>query len=98
MLQIALQDGFENDTVVIRVDGSEVFRRDGVTTRTQLSLAESIEVEPEQATARVEVRLPDRDAGETVEVDLEACNFLGISIAPDGSFSFRKLKDVPGFL
>jgi hypothetical protein len=33
LLHIALQEGFNDDTVVIRVNGSEVFHKAGVKTR-----------------------------------------------------------------
>jgi hypothetical protein len=36
-LHVALQDGFDNDTVEVRVDGLLVYQREAVTTMTQTS-------------------------------------------------------------
>lgn len=38
LLHIALQDGLANDTVVIRSNGQEIYRKTGVSTRTQLAM------------------------------------------------------------
>src|SRR4029450_12966159 len=44
-MQVAFSDGFADDTAVIRVDGAEAWRADGLTTRTQISHAGSAQVE-----------------------------------------------------
>ena len=47
-LHIALQEGFAGDPVSISVDGREIYRKDGVRTRTQIGLADSIETTHDQ--------------------------------------------------
>ena len=54
-LHVALRDGFHNDTVTIKVNGKEVYRKSGITTDLTISFADSVEVPVEGATARLEV-------------------------------------------
>ncbi len=44
LLHIAFQEGFTDDTVVVRVNGREVFRKGSVKTRLQIGYADSFEV------------------------------------------------------
>jgi len=68
VLSVALEDGFEDDTVVVEVNGRQVFERDGVSTRTQIGLAESFEVTVDEDEAVVEVRVSSRGATGRTEV------------------------------
>ena len=56
-LKIALQEGFENDDVVILVNGWEIYERDSVSTQTQIALAASVvtDVPSGRSTAEIEV-------------------------------------------
>ncbi len=48
-LRIALHDGFEDDTVVVKVNGKEVFKQENIETKRQIGKAASFEVKVEQA-------------------------------------------------
>ena len=80
LLQIALEDGFDNDTVSIRIDGDEVFRKTAVTTRTQISLADSFEAEVGEGPVQLEVEVPSRGVRETITVDPRDRPFVAISL------------------
>ena len=56
-LHVALQDGFDNDTIEVRVNGQTVYERDGVTTMTQISLADAFDVDID---GPVDLRSPSR--------------------------------------
>lgn len=79
-LHIALQDGFSNDHLIIRVNGSVVF--DGsVTTRYQIGLADTVETEVDSAGATVvELLLPDRRLSKTVSIVMDRARYLAVSI------------------
>ncbi len=79
-LQIALEDGFDNDAVAIRIAGDEVFRKTDVTTRTQISLADSFEAEAAEGPVEVEVEIPSRGIRETITVDPRDRPFVAISL------------------
>ena len=78
-MQVAFSDGFAGDTAVIRVDGAEAWRGDGLTTRTQISHAGSAEVEAGDGSL-VEVEVPTQ--GLSAEVDPRP--YVVVAVAEDG--------------
>lgn len=85
ILHIALQDGFRNDTVVVRVNQREVYRRTGVSTNLAISRADAFEVEVEEGAVRVEVELPGRNRSGAVSLEPAQTPYLAVEIAPEGS-------------
>ena len=82
-LHIALQDGFDDDTVEVRIDGRTVYRRVGVTTLTQISRADAFDVEVD-GPANVEISLPGRNVSTVVSVpERPAGTYLGVSVLRD---------------
>ena len=81
-LHIALQEGFAGDPVTISVDGREVYRKDAVRTRTQIGLADSLEVTHDPGSATIEIRA--RDSAATITPTLTGDLFLALSLSPDG--------------
>ena len=83
-LRVDFQDGFENDEVVVSVDGVERVRRAGVTTKRVIGLAghETIEVEPGKRTVLVSV--PSRGFETHIHVTVEEVAYLGVSIMGGG--------------
>lgn len=79
-LHIALEDGFDGDTVVLLVDGEEVFREEGITTRTQISLAESLELDVRPGPLRLRIDVPSQGVEQTFEVDAGRHPFVGLSL------------------
>jgi len=79
-LKIDLQNGYSNDLVVIRVNGKEVFRKNGVTTKLLLGVADSIQLEVSDMLAKVDVDIPSKDLSETMSLRLSAPTYLGISV------------------
>jgi hypothetical protein len=56
MLRVRLGEGFQNNTVSVRVDGKQVFQKSGVSTDWTISRADSLEVKTE-ATATVQLEV-----------------------------------------
>ena len=79
-LGIDLQDRFENDTVVMRMNGEEVFRKEHITTNLLLGLADSFKTEVEQGSVRIEISIETRNIVETIPMDVSADTYLGISV------------------
>lgn len=96
-LAIALQDGFEEDLVVVRVDGDEVLRRRDVTTDVRIGLAHSFDVRIERLPATVEVELPDRGLSGRTTVEAGGPLHLGASVV-DGAVRFRVSERPFGYL
>jgi hypothetical protein len=82
-LVIDLQDGFSDDTVVIRVDGQEVFHKEGVNTDYSLGRADSVEIPVPEGCVNVEVTVPSRHLSGTIVLEVSATVYLGVSILDD---------------
>ena len=80
-IRIALQDGFEDDTVVIAVNGKEVFNQKNVKTKRQIGKAAACELELAHGTAEVEVSLPLRKLSDRIAVKISDDVYVGISLA-----------------
>lgn len=102
-LQIALHGGFADDKVVVHIDGREVYRREDVTTRMQLGLADSFTVELPQRPAGVPAGTPTRVSVSvrgiegTADVRPEETPFLAVSIRND-RITFRTSATPFGYL
>jgi hypothetical protein len=97
LLHIALQEGFWGDTVIVRVNGEQVFREKDVKTRLQIGLADSVELDVAEGPTQVEVLLPSKNLSDSVQLDVSAPTYVGVSIV-DGKITFR-ISDMPfGYL
>lgn len=79
-LAIDFQDGFADDTVVLRVNGEEVFRKEHVSTKLLLGLADSFKTEVEKGPVSVEISVETRDIAETISLDVSVDTYLGVSV------------------
>ena len=84
VINVALQDGFDADTVVIRVNGAEAYRAEGLTTRTQLSHAADTTIEVPDAPFALEVSVPTRDVADTLTIDPHAHPNVALSLREGG--------------
>ena len=84
-IQIALQEGFANDEVTVHAGGREVYRKEDVTTRMQIGLADSFAVDlPErQSNAPVRVTVTVRGVETGADVLPEETPFLAVSVRDD---------------
>src|SRR5258708_31870330 len=81
-LHIALQDGFAGDTVAIRLNGQEVYRKDGVRTDLRISRADSFDVEAPDGLAKVEVDA--RHSSASAQIDPERTPNVAVDLDGDG--------------
>lgn len=87
ILHIALQDGFRNDTVVVRINQREVYRNRAVTTNLAISRADAFDVTVEGNPARVEVEVLTRNRSAAISLDPTQTPYLAVQITPEGSLS-----------
>ena len=97
-LNISLQEGFANDAVEISVDGAVVFPRQNVTTRLQIGLAKTHEVEIRSESATVTIRLPERGLTREVPIDLRQGTYLQINLSRQGTIETRLSSDPPRYM
>lgn len=80
LINVAFQDGFADDEVVMAVDGAEAFREDGVTTRTQISHAVDTQVEVPDRPFTLEVDVPTQGTRESFQVNPDEHQNVAISV------------------
>jgi hypothetical protein len=80
VINVALQDGFDGDTVLIRVDGAEVYRGEELTTRTQISHAADTQLDVPDRPFTLEVDVPTRDVYEALPLDPHAQPNVALSL------------------
>lgn len=95
LIHIAIQDGFQNDTLVVRLDGAEVYRRAGLKTRMQIGLADSFSFDAAPGAAELLVEIPTRNAGVTIPVEVPPVGELhvGLSVTPDGAITYQSTDE-----
>lgn len=97
-IPVDLQDGFKDDTVVISVGGSEIFRDEAVNTRFQIGLAKSIKLEVPRSRIDLTVEVPTRGLRAAATIDATKPVFVGISLTTGGELQV-KAQDRPfGYL
>lgn len=80
MLHVALRDGFRGHTVQVRIDGEEVYQRDGVTTDLTISRADGFETQTDGGHLGIEVTAePGPVRGSTV-INTADHTYLTISL------------------
>lgn len=96
-LNIALEEGFDNDRVLVSVNGTQRFERSGVSTKLQIGLAEQFEVTVPDGRAAIEVALPERSLNGSDQVDAANTVYIGVS-AEGGMLRFRHASQTFGYV
>jgi len=97
-LHVALHDGFAGDEVVVTAGEREVYRKPSVTTRTQIGLADSFEIETEIGTGTGSsstvlcVSLPGRGLSATRSVPTTGDRHVGVSVI-DGRLELKESEE-----
>jgi hypothetical protein len=97
VVSLALEEGFEGDTVIVKVNGRQVFERNGVSTRTQIGLAESFDVPVDEHDAVVEVQVPTRGASGSITHPVGDRLHVGVSVQ-QGDIVFRTSEGPFGYV
>ncbi len=79
-VMIDLQEGFMDDTVVIRVGEREVYRKESVSTDLVLGQADSVEVEVPEGSVSIKVSVPSRDLADAVVLKVPPQAHLGVAL------------------
>lgn len=87
-LHVALEEGFVDDEVVVRVDDDEVLS-ERVRTRMQLGLAETVDVDVDRPACRLTVDVPGRGATTELEVETADDVWVGVSLTAHGGLESR---------
>ena len=88
MLTLALQDGFENDSVVVSVDGEVVIENAAVRTDERIGLAYAVDVPLPDRAVVIDVQVPSQSLHVSHELSPATTTSVGISLL-DGQIVFR---------
>ncbi len=80
LLAIDFQDGYKDDTIVVRINGDKVFRKEHASTKLLLGLADSFKTEVEKRSVSIEISIETRNIVETIPLDVSTDTYLGVSV------------------
>lgn len=90
-LSIKLRDGFSNSTVIIEVNGQQVYRKSGVTTDLTISFADAVEVPVEESTVKLKVTVEGGET-QTKEIRVQETPFVDVWIL-NGKMELQASKE-----
>lgn len=97
-ISLALGEGFLNDRVRVVSDGRELASFENLSTRVQIGLARTVELEVEDGAA-LTIELPDKQLKTGVEVAPGLPAHVGVSVTPDGkALAVRTSEEPPGYV
>ncbi len=79
-LTLHLAEGFDNDTVEIRVNGETVFNKKNVNTSDLVGLADSVSAEVDTVAADIDVFLPTHGLSQSFRVEARDSQDVVISV------------------
>ncbi len=91
-LTVHLQDGFADDTVVVSVDGKEIYRKAAVRTKLPLGYADIIETHVPEGTAEIRIGVPSRHIADCFQIQVSPKTHVGVSIHGDSIDHFVSRK------
>lgn len=98
ILNVNLQEGFVNDTVVVRVNGQEVFNKTSVKTKLQIGLANVFQVDVPEGLLDIEIALPLKNVSESLALEVSSPVHLGLSVNHEGRITHRISQEPFGYL
>jgi len=98
-LHIDFQEGFVDDSVVVRVNDEEYFKQD-IRTRLQTGYAGSLEIDVQRRRVDVEVDLPSKGISKSIPVVFDKSDivYLGLSVTAQGEISERVSHEPFGYV
>lgn len=83
MLHVALQEGFDNDNVLMRLNDEPIYESARVTTDLRIGRADAVDVPLGEGRLRLSVFLPDRDLTGSVVIQSKKIVHVGVSVHGD---------------
>jgi hypothetical protein len=94
-LAVHLQDGFNEDTVVLTLNGEEVFRKEQITYSPLLGYADvSFEQQVNPGPIELQVQLPERGWSGSIDLEPSSDTYIGVFIA-NGEIQFTPPSQEP---
>lgn len=98
-ISLALQEGFMDDTVRISAGNRVIHELEHIKTRTQIGLAQILEIALSEGEDKVKVEIPARGIEATIDLGASAATHWGVSVDMDQTKLNVVQSDVPfGYL
>jgi|GEM_PF-907697 len=88
-LTIDLQEGFNNDTVLCKVNDDTVFHKNHVTTAKLTGLADSVSLDVKKGKVILQIAVKNRFMSKSIELDINEESYIGISLSNDSMLYIR---------
>ena len=92
ILKIDLQEVFSGETIVLLMNGREIYRGTP-RTRMQIGLAESRSFNLPQQQLTLKAEMPASDASASIDLDLSDDLYVGVHLSPEGRISLRSSSE-----
>lgn len=79
-LHIDLQEGFTGNSIIMKVNGDEVFNKKDVQTKLLLGYADTFEVKTPEGMVDIEIEVADRNLTRTITLQVSKTTYLGLSL------------------
>lgn len=96
-LRVDLNEGFEDDTVTVQVNGAEIFCKEAVSTNYSIGVAEVITTEAPAGSLKIHIRVSTRQADKSLETEISSPLFVAVSLSPTGALSFQQSSEEPTY-
>lgn len=97
-LRVTIEEGFNEDSVRLKIGDREIYSKDQVTTRNQIGLADKVEIETPEGDCLLNVHVPSRSVLASIPLQIKKDTYLGISITPEGEIQPRHYDRPRGFV
>jgi hypothetical protein len=82
-LFIDIQEGFEDDTVTIKINGKEVYKKNHIKTSLRKGPTDTYNQPVQEGPVTVEVSIPTKNLQDKITITAKDKTYLGISITND---------------
>jgi hypothetical protein len=84
LLHIDLKDGFQDDTVIIKVNNNEELKKEHITTDLRISLATKFTTNVASGEVILQVNIPSKNLADSYKFTANTETYIGISIMDPG--------------
>lgn len=99
LVHFDFQDGFINDTVILKINEDEIFKKYNITTDLRISLAESFSSEILNGETKLDIIIPTKNLSISQTVTINSEKYFTISIINNNTenhkLKFKELKEPP---
>jgi hypothetical protein len=83
LLEVDLQDGFKDDTVIINVNNKQAFHKDNVNTKLMIGYADSFKLDVPAGSVTIKIVLSSRGLSKTCSFNISEQVFVALSLQDD---------------